>query len=102
MMCELSGTSDGRRGIILKFQILIFPASYLEIFKNPDAQFGGCPGIRVADGNFPLLLQPSIPWGCPVVPFTLPGVPYEQMATAPADCRLKNVITPSCGRRCSR
>jgi hypothetical protein len=87
MKCELSSTSDSRRGIILKFQILIFTATYLKIFENPDARFGGFPGIKVADGNFPRL---STPWGCPGVPFTLPGVPYVQMATAPAGCRLKN------------
>ena len=92
MICELSNTSDGRRGIIIKFQILIFPGTYLEIFENPDARFGAFPGIRVAEGNFPLLPRPATPWGCPVVPFTLPGVPYEQMATAPAGQRLKNAI----------
>jgi hypothetical protein len=92
MMCDLSNTSDGRRGIILKFQILIFPATYLAMFENPDARFGGFPGIKVAEGNFPLLPRPSTPWGCPVIPFTLPGVPYEEMATAPAGYRFKNAI----------
>jgi hypothetical protein len=93
MMCELSSSSDGRRGIVLKYQILVFPATYLEMFENPDARFGGFPGIKVADGNFPLLPRPSAPWGCPVIPFTLPGVPYEEMATAPSGCKMRNAIS---------
>jgi hypothetical protein len=92
MICELSGSSDGRRGIFLKYQILFFPATYLEMFENPDARHGGFPGIKVAEGNFPLLPRPSTPWGCPVLPFTLPGVAYEDMATTPAGYRVRNAI----------
>ncbi len=102
MMCELSSTSDGRRGIILKFQILIFTATYLEIFENPDAGFGGFPGIKVADGNFPLLPRLSTPWGCPGVPFTLPECRTCSWRRPRRAADSKTPTPPLCGRRFSR
>ncbi len=101
MMCELSSTSDGRRSIILKFQILIFLATYLEIFENPDARFGSFPGIKVADGNFLLLPRPTTPWAqwclsccqeCRTSKWRRPRRAADSKMPSP----------PSCGRQCSR
>ena len=92
MICELSGTSDGRRGIVLKYSILIFPASWAEMQENPDSRFGSYPGIRIVEGTFPLIPRPSSPWGCPVIPFILPGAPFEELATAPTGRKLREAI----------
>jgi hypothetical protein len=92
MICEVSNTSDGRRGIIVIYHILIFPASWAEIQENPDSRFGSFPGVKIAEGAFPLLPRPSAAWGCPVIPFLLPGVPFEQLDTAPTGKRLREAI----------
>jgi hypothetical protein len=35
MICQLSSSSDGRRGIIMKFLIILFPASAAELSDTP-------------------------------------------------------------------
>ena len=55
MNCQLSSSSDGRRGIVVKFVILLFPAGADELADAPESKFAGWPG-QVVRGYIP---------GCP-------------------------------------
>jgi hypothetical protein len=101
MICEVSNTSDGRRGIIVIYHILIFPASWAEIQENPDSRFGSFPGVKIAEGAFPLLPRPSSAWGCPVIPFMLPGHRPHREA-APGGHRSHHEKGGQAGHACRR
>jgi hypothetical protein len=93
LICQLSSISDGRRGIIIKYVIVLFPASADDLADNADSRFASFPGIKAGEGAFPLGPKPSTPWRCPVVPFVRPGVPYESLPAAPSSRRLREAIT---------
>ncbi len=69
MVCQLSSSSDGRKGIVVKFVILLFPASATELSDTPESRFAGWPGIKLYEGTFPVIPKPTVPWQCPIVPF---------------------------------
>jgi len=101
MNCQLSSSSDGRRGIVVKFVILLFPAGADELADAPESKFAGWPGIKLYEGTFPVVPKPTVPWQCPIVPFLRPGVPFSDLATAPSGSRLRaavSAIMRKCGQ----
>jgi hypothetical protein len=93
MNCQLSSSSDGRRGIVVKFVILLFPAGADELADAPESKFAGWPGIKLYEGTFPVVPKPTVPWQCPIVPFLRPGVPFSDLATAPSGSRLRAAVS---------
>jgi len=93
MVCQLSSSSDGRKGIVVKFVILLFPASATELSDTPESRFAGWPGIKLYEGTFPVAPKPTVPWQCPVVPFLRPGVPFSELAMAPSGKRLRAAVS---------
>jgi hypothetical protein len=101
MVCQLSSSSDGRRGIVVKFVILLFPAGAEELADAPESKFAGWPGIKLYEGTFPVVPKPTVPWQCPIIPFLRPGVPFSDLATAPSGNRLRaavSAIMRKCGQ----
>ena len=92
MVCEISGASDGRRGVIISYVILLFPASTGELEDTPESRRPGWPGIALTEGNFPLGPKPSVAWGCPCVPFMRPSTAFAENPTAPSSERLRAAI----------
>ncbi len=100
MICQLSSSSDGRRGIV-KFVILLFPAAAEELADAPESKFAGWPGIKLYEGTFPVVPKPTVPWQCPIIPFLRPGVPFSDLTTAPSGSRLRaavSAIMRKCGQ----
>jgi hypothetical protein len=96
MVCQVSSTSDGRKGIVVKFVILLFPEAAEELNNSPEAQLPGWPGIKAYEGTLGL-----VPWQCPVLPFIRPGVPFAEHAMAPASDRIRwavAAIMRKCGQ----
>jgi len=93
MICQVSSTSDGRKGVIIKFAILLFPAAAEELADIPEAKHAGWPGILAYEGTFPLVPKPTVPWQCPIVPFLLPGVPFAELDTAPPSGRIRFAVS---------
>jgi hypothetical protein len=89
MVCQVSSTSDGRKGIIVKYVILLFPESAEELNNSPEAQLPGWPGIKAYEGTFGVVPKPTVPWQCPVLPFIRPGVPFQELDVAPSTERIR-------------
>jgi len=92
MVCQLSSSSDGRKGVVMKFAILLFPASAAELDDVPESKFPGWPGIQLYEGTFPVGPKPTVPWQCPILPFVRPGVTFDELPTAPSGKRLRHAV----------
>ena len=76
MACTISKNSSVRKGVVLKYSILIFPDSkgnMLSTYKL--AQSLAWPGMRVIE--LVVLPRPPAKWGCPILPLIMPGTPFE-------------------------
>jgi hypothetical protein len=56
MVCELSSSSDGRKGIVVKFVTFLFPASATELSDTPESRSG----IKLYEGTFPVIPKPTL------------------------------------------
>lgn len=92
MICQVSSTSSDRKGIVIKYMIVLFPGSAADLADSAESRFPGFPGLKVGEGSFPLGPKPSQTWQCPVIPFIIPGAPYEEIAMAPTSHRLRAAI----------
>jgi hypothetical protein len=91
-VCQLSSTSSGRKGVICKYTILLFPASAEELANTAESRFAGFPGLKIAEGHFPLGPAPSSRWQCPIVPMIRPGTPFADNDNAPSSVRLRFAV----------
>jgi hypothetical protein len=92
LVCQPSSTSSGRRGVICKFTVLLFPASVEDLSDYPESKFAGFPGYKIGDGHFPLGPTPSAKWQCPILPLIRPGTPFNELQNAPSSGRLRFAI----------
>ena len=92
LVCQPSSTSSGRRGIMCKFTVLLFPASAAELADTAGSQHAGFPGFKIGDGHFPLGPAATTKWKCPIVPLIRPGTPFEENENAPSSTRLRFAI----------
>ena len=92
VVCQPSSTSSGRKGVVCKYMILLFPSSAEELSCTPEAQFAGWPGLKIGDGYFPLGPAPSRKWQCPILPLIRPGTSFSENNTAPSSYRLRFAI----------
>jgi hypothetical protein len=93
IVCQLSSTSSGRRGVVCKFNIILFPASAEELSNVAESRFAGYPGLKIAEGHFPLGPAPSTRWQCPIVPLIRPGTPFVDNENAPSSVRLRFAVS---------
>jgi hypothetical protein len=109
IVCQVSSTSSGRRGVICKYCILLFPAAVEELNDFPESRFAGFPGLKIGEGHFPLGPAPSEKWQCPIVPMIRPGTPFMENDNAPSSTRLRfavaavmrKVVQPDMARSCA-
>ena len=89
----ISGTSSVKNGIVVKYSILLFPDSRANLLDKYElAQSAAWPGLRIAEGHLPLIPRPTKPWGCPVLPLVLPGIPLELSSEWPPPEALRRAI----------
>ena len=65
MVCEISSLSDGGKGNVMKFVILLFPASAEELNDTPESQLPGWPRVKAYEGTFSVVPKPTVPLECP-------------------------------------
>lgn len=98
MSCTLAKSSSVKKGAMVKFTILLFPDSKQALLDTYElAQSPAWPGIRVTEGDIPLLPKPSTQWMCPVIPLTLSGTPYADLARMPSAEDLRRAIAAIMG-----
>ena len=83
LVCHLQKASC-RSGITLGLVVLLFPGTSEEVLNMSElAKSPSWPGLKVMEGEMPLLPTPSIPWKCPALPLLLTGTPWAAMVTTP-------------------
>ena len=93
MMCTVSKSSSARTGVLIKYTLYMYPEGKSEMLASYElAQSPAWPAMRITEGEMPLLLKPTAPWGCPALPLVLPGTPFEQLPVVPAMEELRRCI----------
>ena len=93
LVCQLAKSSCAARGVILKYTLMLFPASRGELLQMSErVTSGSWPGIRLGEGEMPLLPRPSADWGCPVLPLIRPAISFSVLGRAPGSTALRQAI----------
>lgn len=92
MLVQISSLSSPTKGVMLKYVILIFPASFEELSDTPESKYAGWPGIKIAEGVMPLGPAPTQNWRCPIVPFIKPINPFQDEDVAPSSDKLRAAV----------
>ena len=83
LVCQPAKASSVERGIVIKYTCMLFPASRGELLQMTEqVSSGSWPGIRLGDGEMPLLPRPSVNWGCPVIPLIRPAIAFSVLGRA--------------------
>lgn len=100
MLCHISKKSSTRSGVIIGYTILLFPMEKEALLERYElAQSAAWPGIRIAEGQLPLLPRPTTPWGCPVLPLLRTGTPLAEGGTLPSGEVLRAAIGAIMGQQ---
>lgn len=92
MVCNIQKAA-AKSGIILKYSVLLYPASAAEMLEKCGlARNPGWPGLKILEGEMSLMPKPPTPWGCPVLPLILTGAPWEaeEVTRSPPAEELRN------------
>jgi hypothetical protein len=93
MICVISKKSSVKNGVILKYTVLLFPLARDKLLSDyAAARSGAWPGLRITEGELPLLPRPIDAWKCPVLPLILPGVPFNQNPDTPQSAELRRAV----------
>ena len=93
MICQISKASTVAAGVIMRYQIFLYPGTPGELMLMGEAaKSGAWPGIKAAEGEFPLVPVASKRWQCPIIPLILSGTPFQQLAVAPSSERMRAAI----------
>jgi hypothetical protein len=65
MIAQISSLSSPTRGVMLKYVILLFPASAEELDDSPESRHAGWPGLKIAEGTMPMGPLPRNPGSVP-------------------------------------
>ena len=93
MTCIISKSSSPRAGVMLKWTVLLFPEAkerILELYEG--AKSPAWPGMRLTEGELPMLPRPATAWKCPLIPLVLPGQVISQNLDLPAPEDLRTAI----------
>ena len=92
MVCQIDSSSNGRKGVILKYHIILFPVNADDLQESPECQYAGWPGIRISEGTMPFRPKPTEPWKCPCVPLIRPGVPFKEVSLNVRSSRIRFAV----------
>jgi hypothetical protein len=110
MVCSLSKRSSAKNGVIISYTIMAYPGTKEELLEfSEHAQTAAWPGIKVKEGELPLMPAAAENWQCPIVPMLLPGTPFECHPYTPGAEELRRAIAavmgktsqPECGKSAS-
>ncbi len=94
MLCHLSKKSSAKAGPVVSYTIILFPLGKEALLEKYElAQSAAWPGIRVAEGQLPMLPRARTPWGCPVIPLLRTGTPLEDGGRLPEGELLRAAIS---------
>jgi hypothetical protein len=78
MLCVISKNSSAEKGVLLKYTVLLFPESRQTLLDSYElAQSPAWPGLKIQEGELPMLPKLTIKWRCPANPVIMPGMPFN-------------------------
>jgi hypothetical protein len=92
MLAQISTSSSSSNGVMMNYIILLFPARAEDLKNSPESKFAGWPGLKVAEGTFPLGPAPGQPWQCPVLPFIKPVTAFWEVNVVPTSDKLRDAV----------
>lgn len=93
IICTLSRSSGTKKGIFLKYTILLYPGSISALTTNPGEQGPSWPGIKIASGEMPVGPHPpTTKWGCPFLPVIRTDALLTGETAAPSAEQLRRAI----------
>jgi len=83
LVCHLQ-KATARSGVLLGYVVLLYPGTTEEVLEVSEmAKSPSWPGLKLVEGEMPLIPAARPPWRCPTLPLLLPGVPWEEEVTTP-------------------
>jgi hypothetical protein len=99
MVCTIAKKSSARNGIVISYTIMAYPGTKEDLLQTSEhAQTAAWPGIKVKEGDFPMLPTATENWQCPIVPVILPGTPFDCHPYTPGAEDLRRAIAAVMGR----
>lgn len=92
IVAQISRSSSGKKGVMMKYAVLLYPGSISALTANAGEQGPSWPGIKLSSGEFPMGPRPTAKWGCPVLPFIRISNPLNENSTIPPGDRLRRAI----------
>ena len=92
LVCHVQKAS-ARGGVTLGFSVLLFPGSKEEVLNISEwAKSPSWPGLKVVEGDMPLMPNPSAGWRCPTLPLLQTGTPWGAVISHPPMEEMRNKI----------
>lgn len=100
LVCHLAKNSNSKQGVRVKYTTMLYPAGLGELWKMSHlVSHAGWPGIKLGEGECPMIPTPTAAWGCPVLPVLRPAVSFAASSTPPNSAALRQAIS-GIMRRC--
>jgi hypothetical protein len=81
LVCHLQ---KAKSKILLGYTILLYPGSTEEVLEVSElAKSASWPGLKLVEGEMPLIPAAKSPWRCPTLPLLLTGTPWEDEMITP-------------------
>ena len=94
LVCHTSKNSSEEKGVMVKYFVMIFPGGRAQPEQmSAHVTSASWPGIKLGEGEMPMLPRPTRPWGCPVLPMLKPGISFDVLGRAPSSVAMRAAIT---------
>ena len=94
LVCHLAKTSSAKLGVKVKYTVMLYPAGLGELRKMSHlVSSASWPGLKLGEGECPLIPTPTATWGCPVLPILRPAVSFAASPAAPDSAALRHAIS---------
>lgn len=99
LVCHPSSSSGVRNGVRIKYHVMLFPGTPAAVTgASQHTASGSWPGIRLGEGEMPMMPRAIKPWGCPILPFIKLGRPIESARDVPKAANLRHAVASIMGR----
>jgi len=100
LVCYPAKSCSKEKGVMIKFVIMLYPDSKANLVAmSPHTADASWPGLKLGEGELPMLPRPLENWGYPILALLRPAVSFDQLPKAPSSAALRYAIA-SIMRRC--
>lgn len=99
LVCLPAASSGIKNGIRIKYQLMLFPSRRADLLKM--SQHSNSPswaGIKLCEGEMPMLPRATKAWGCPIFPLFRGGKPVVSIEDVPKGGLVRFAIAAIMGR----